>query len=187
MPNENKVSFSDRVWFTMKARIRTSDRLLDNHLHSQFLLVWYTLVSCCLSIILLKYPHFMGNDSDVIMTILSVIILVISLVITNLNFKDRGTEIKKHHIKLLEFYEKTKKIEEKDINDDLREEYSTILNEVDNHKSIDDLFARMKNIDGLTSRIPTCFEKCIYYCYRIIRFILLTFSYLLPFSFFIKA
>jgi|GEM_PF-3250117 len=122
----------------------------------------------------------MGNDSDVIMTILAVIILVISLVITNLNFKERGQELRKHHVKLLEIYEKTKNIDSVDAKQ--KEEYYQLLDEVDNHKTIDDIYARMQNIKGLKSRIPEALEECWYYLYRVTRFILLAFLYLLPFS-----
>ncbi len=160
-----------------------SDRLLANYTHSQFLLVWYTLVSCCLSIILLKHNHFLGDDSDVIMAIFSVIILVISLVITNLNFKERGEALRKHHVKLLEIYEKTKAIDS--VVEGQKVEYYQLLEEVDNHKTIDDIYARMQNLKGLKSRIPEPLEKYWYYLYRTTRFVLLTFLYLLPLSIFI--
>ena len=49
--NEYEEKFSDNVWFTRKARIQSEKRLKRNHIHSQLLLIEYTLLASILSVI----------------------------------------------------------------------------------------------------------------------------------------
>ena len=102
--NEYEEKFSDNVWFTRKARIQSEKRLKRNHIHSQLLLIEYTLLASILSVVTLRYNKILGEDTDILIAVFSIIILVISLVITNLDFNERANSFKINYIQLQEIY-----------------------------------------------------------------------------------
>ena len=179
--NEYEEKFSDNVWFTRKARIQSEKRLRRNHIHSQLLLIEYTLLASILSVVTLRYNKILGEDTDILIAVFSIIILVISLVITNLDFNERANSFKINYIQLQEIYLESKELE-KDNKSlvDVRKLYSKALESIENHELIDDIWARVENSSGLKSRKPTKLEYSYYYGYRFCAFVVLLILYILP-------
>lgn len=174
--------FSDNIWFTRKARIQSEDRLKKQHFHSQLLLVYYTFLAACISIISIKYNHVLGQDTNIIMAIFSIAILVTSLVITTLDFNERSKNFRANYIKLQNIYLRAKAIEKKQ--EDLtpiQKEYELALSSIENHDKIDDLYARIEAFSTLTSRIPTLKEQRLYKFFKIRYYSFLVIFYTLPF------
>lgn len=174
---------SENIWFTRKARIQTSERLLSNDNHSQILLVVYSIVNTCLAVVLMKNIPGTGDNADLSLVIMSVIILVTSLFVANKNFKGRGLSLKNHYIELHRLYFDT--LDAEDNNDTnkiitLRDKYTELLVQEENHATIDDYVFRVFNEKNLTSRKPTKFEKAIVYSYKSLRFLSLTVLYMSP-------
>ena len=175
------ANISDNIWFTRKARIQASERLSSNDNHSQILLVTYSIINTCLSVMLIKKITLLGDNTDLMLVIMSLIILVTSLVVANKNFKGRALSLKAHYIELQRLYFKATDAEDK--KEDLkqiREEYTKLLDIVENHAPIDDIIFRVSNESRLNTRKPTTTEKFKAYSYRLIRFILFATLYLLP-------
>lgn len=68
-------------------------------------------------------------------------------------------------------------------NDQLIDNYFTLLNDVENHKAIDDKIFRVKSQAFLTSRKPTCFDKVNVIFSIFVMYFLTIFLYLFPFLF----
>lgn len=178
-------NLSDNIWFTRKARIQTSERLLSNDNHSQIMLIVYSLISLILSIVLLKNTQAIGAYSDMIGVVMSLIITIISLVIGGKNFKGRGLSLKNHYISLQRLYLRAIDAEANNDLDKLaiiREEYNNILELEENHHSIDDIVFRVLNRQNLTTRKPNKMEILIAYSYKVIRYATIVFIYIFPFA-----
>lgn len=174
---------SDRIWFTRKARIQASERLLMNNHHAQFTLILYSLVNVALSIYMLKEANPVGKNSDITLTIISVCILVLSLFISNIDFKGRAEKLKENYLQLHELNNKADSTtaDESQIN----AEYIKLLANSENHNSIDDKFFRVTNYKFLSSRKPTIPEFIEVIFYIFIRKSLLISIYLAPFALFV--
>jgi hypothetical protein len=165
----------ENIWFTRKARIQASERLSMNGLHAQLILIIYSLANVTFSIAALKYDNFLNGESDIALIIMSVSILVISMYITNIDFKGKSSKFKENYLKLQSLYEVTKTNKT-----DPAEDYIQLLAECDNHKPIDDKYFRVNNNKSLTSRKPTFFEYIEVILYIIIRKTILILLYLAP-------
>ena len=177
------ANISENIWFTRKARIQASERLSSNDNHSQNLLIFYSIINTCLAVMLIKKVTFLGNNTDLILVIMSIIILVTSLVVANKNFKGRSLALKAHYIELQRLYFEATDAEESENKEKLksiREKYTKLLDIVENHTPIDDVVFRVKNRTGLDSRKPTQEEKIMAYSYMVIRFVFLIALYSLP-------
>ncbi|MBZ7661957.1 SLATT domain-containing protein, partial [Klebsiella grimontii] len=146
----------DNIWFTYKARINAHHRLEWLEKHSQFILVWYALFSAVLSIITLRFPKILGDNTDILAAILSVALLGISLVVSNLDFRGRSISMRRNYLALQRLYSDT--TTEQRLTPEQRKKYHELLDEVENHLDIDDKAARVAQL-GLTTRIPTNKEK----------------------------
>ena len=156
-------------------------RLLSNDNHSQLLLVFYSIIITSLSIILVKYPNIIGQESDLILVIMSVIILVTSILIAGKNFKGRALAYKTHYIELQKLYNEALDAEKKNLSmEGVQDKYMALLELVENHTSIDDIIFRVSARDGLTSRKPNWEEICLAYLYKAFRFFYFSLLYLLP-------
>ena len=165
----------NNIWFTRKARIQASERLSMNGLHAQLILIIYSLVNVGFSVAALKYNNFLNGESDIALIIMSVSILVLSMYITNIDFKGKSSQFKDNYLKLQSLYEKAKSTEVEPT-----EEYIQLLSECDNHKSIDDKFFRVTNRSSLSSRKPTPYEYIEVILYITVRKTILIFLYLAP-------
>lgn len=172
-------NLSDKIWFTRKARIQASERLLMNNLHAQFALILYSLVNVALSIFMLKVDNPVGQNSDIALTVISVCILVLSLFISNIDFKGRAEKLKENYLELHKLYEKS--LDNKEDEKKLNEDYISLLSSSENHKTIDDKFFRISNSNSLTSRKPNLMEWIEVICYVFFRKLLLILIYSAPF------
>jgi len=172
-------TLSDKIWFTRKARIQASERLLMNNLHAQFALILYSLINVALSIFMLKIDNPIGQNSDIVLTIISVCILVLSLFISNIDFKGRAEKLKENYLELHKLHDKSLDGEEDE--KILNEAYISLLSSSENHKTIDDKIFRISNSSTLTSRKPNIKEWIEVIAYVFFRKLLLIFIYLAPF------
>lgn len=85
----------DNVWFTYKARIQAHQRLEWLDTHSQFLLVWYAILGAVFSVVTIRHPHVLGANTDILASVLSVAVLGVSLVVSNLDFRGRALVMRK--------------------------------------------------------------------------------------------
>jgi len=167
----------DNIWFTYKARINAHLRLEWLEKHSQFILVWYAIFSAVLSVISIRFPKVLGDNTDIIASILSVALLGISLVVSNLDFRGRAIAMRQNYLSLQRLYYNT--TDGIPLTPEQRDKYYELLDEVENHLDIDDKAARVSQI-GLSSRIPTDNEKKLVKCWKGWRFISTYSFYLLP-------
>jgi len=174
---------SDNIWFTRKARIQASERLLSNDNHSQILLVIYSIINTCLAVILLKNSSMLGGNTDLALVIMSIVILVTSLFVTTKNFKSRAESFKNHYIELQKLYFEALDAEENNSKEDMvkiRKRYTDLLELSENHNTIDDFVFRVLNKNNLTSRKPTVYEILTAYGYMILRLVTIILLYLSP-------
>ncbi len=127
--------FSNDVWITRKARINTSERLKQNDLWSQILIVYYSLFIIMITIIDIKNDNI---NFEILTLILSILILVISVFIFSMNYKERSIKLQTSYIKLRKIY---RNVLEKEKNnesiDELFKEYDSILECTENHSQCD--------------------------------------------------
>lgn len=145
----------DKIWFTFKARIQAHKRLEWLDLHSQYLLVWYAILSGVLAVVTIRYQDVLGVDTDLYAAILSVALLGVSLAVANRDFRGRALLMRKNYLGLQSLYRDI------DVVGALTSEhvklYDDLLAEAENHETIDDRVARVF-ATSLTSRHPTAFE-----------------------------
>ncbi|WP_455757640.1 SLATT domain-containing protein [Sulfurimonas sp.] len=129
------MNFSDRVWKTRKSRINASERLKLNDFISQVLITYYSLFIIVITIVDMK-----NNDInfEVLTLILSILILVISVFIFAMNYKERSLRLQNTYIKIDKISREISKKEK--ANEDLSElerQYDEILECSENHSSCD--------------------------------------------------
>lgn len=179
MLSEAEKKLADKLWFTFKARIRAQERLSRNDLHSQLLLVWYALLSAVLSIVAIRYPKVLGENTDIAAAILAIALLIISLLVTNRDFKGRSIAMRQNYLDIqglhneLTIYDESKKSLE-----DISERYKKILRETENHSGIDDKYFRTFHKNS--TRPVSCSEMAQVWIYLCVRGLVLTALYLGP-------
>ncbi|EFH8878128.1 SLATT domain-containing protein, partial [Escherichia coli] len=156
----------DNIWFTYKARIQAHHRLEWLEKHSQFILVWYAILSAVLSIVTLRFPKVLGDNTDIVAAILSVALLGISLIVSNLDFRGRAIAMRRNYIALQRLYFDITTSQQLSL--EQKEKYFNLLNEVENHRDIDDKISRVTQV-GLKTRIPTQKEKIIVILWILLR------------------
>lgn len=171
----------DKLWFTYKARIEAEARLRNNDLHSQVLLVWYAVVSAVFSIVAIRYPTFLGKDTDIISAILSVALLAISMLVANRDYRGRARAMQSNYISIKNLYEELRSSASGDSNE-FAKRYSDLLDAIENHTPYDDRYSRVFHGDGLTTRRPTCREKILLFSHLTFRVGVAAVLYLAPIS-----
>ncbi|OCQ24059.1 hypothetical protein A7985_05565 [Pseudoalteromonas luteoviolacea] len=165
----------DHIWFTRKARIFASERLLSNNKHSQYILIYYSLLNVIISIYSTKYELILGESTSLHLIIMATSILVLSLIVSNMDYKRKALEFKDNYINLQLL------LEDKSIHISLKwKKYCELLKQTDNHAHIDDLMFRVLNRHTLTSRKPMKREIAHVYLYRLAKQIILALIYLWP-------
>ncbi|EFO3514836.1 hypothetical protein C5Y89_09180 [Escherichia coli] len=167
----------DNIWFTYKARIQAHHRLEWLEKHSQFILVWYAILSAVLSIVTLRFPKVLGDNTDVVAAILSVALLGFSLIVSNLDFRGRAIAMRRNYIALQRLYFDITTSQQLSL--EQKEKYFNLLNEVENHRDIDDKISRVTQV-GLKTRIPTQKEKIIVILWILLRIFITAALYILP-------
>ncbi|MCP5348242.1 MAG: SLATT domain-containing protein [Gammaproteobacteria bacterium] len=187
------MSFSDKVWWTRKARIQTEKLLKSNALHSQILLLWYSFSSVASAIYYLNLDTKSTNPelNGVAWVVFSVLVLCISGFINGLSFKERAGLIKECYETLNGIYQ-----ESKEVNADIKklaEDYDQVVGVCENHSDRDYYLALC--IEHLTKpgkpdpetgfkngldRCPTNYHWFFLGCWYARRAIMLSILYLLP-------
>ena len=171
----------NNIWFTYKARIQAQSRLEYLDTHSQFLLVWYAILGVILAIVSIRYPTILNENTDIYAAILSVALLVLSLVISNRDFRGRSIKMRENYIAMHKLYISSRdKLISKE---KLIADYFKLLSDVENHKDIDDKIFRAKSKASLTSRMPTYFDNVHVLFFISSRLISTIFLYAFPFLF----
>jgi hypothetical protein len=131
------MEFSDKVWWTRKARIQAEKRLLSNAFQSQVLLLWYSFSSVASAVYYLKAVGATNTSeiSGIAWVVFSVLVLCISGFINGLSFKERAGLIKECYETLNGLYQKSK-TENLDVSK-LVGEYDQILGVCENHSDRD--------------------------------------------------
>lgn len=165
----------DNIWFTYKARIQAHKRLKWLDFNSQLLLVWYAIISSILGILVIKHTDILGHDTDILSAVLSVILLGVSLTVTNLNFGIRANRLRDNYLKLQRLYQNI----DKEPTTEQLNKYHDILEESENHNEMDDRIARVF-AKKLETRKPTKNDIYISYLWIIGKYIVATLLYFLP-------
>lgn len=171
---------SDNVWFTYKARIQAHKRLEWLDLHSQFLLVWYAILSTVLSVVSIKHSKVFGEDTDVMAAILAVALLGVSLSVSNRDFRGRALHMRRNYLGLHQLYRSIPK--NTILTSDQSARYDELLNDSENHLEIDDRIARIL-ASQLTSRHPTVFESIHVVFWLLARLVITVSLYAAPIVF----
>lgn len=166
----------DNVWFTYKARIKAQERLEWMDFHSQNLLVWYAILSAVVATLTIRYPNLLGKDTDLLTTVLSVFLLAISLSVANRDFRGRAMLMRRNYQRLHKLYNTMSMAS---ASPEEIETYGNLLRDCENHKSIDDILARI-GATALTSREPSLKEFAIGYGSLIRRYTLTGLLYIAP-------
>lgn len=171
------ASLKDKIWFTYKARMYAHKRLDFYDVHTQFILIWYSLSLVIISVISLRIDKLYGSNTDIIITCLSIIVLILTLTVTTRDFRGRAISMRENYLGLQRLYN------EIDTNvktaSQIADEYHHYLSKGENHYSIDDIAQRVMT-KNLTSRIPSCTENIIFYLSVIIRYTIIFILYILP-------
>jgi hypothetical protein len=178
---------NDKVWFTYKARIRAHERLSRNDFYSQILLVWYALASTVLAIVVIRYPEVLGRNTDVISSVLSTALLVVSMLVTGRDYRGRSLEMRKNYLALQSLHRKLTASPPLLTPADAEQEYQVLLDSLENHAQIDDICARVSVSSTLTSREPSVGETMRAWTYVVTRFTILVACFLLPVALFTYA
>ncbi|WP_170956334.1 SLATT domain-containing protein [Kosakonia sacchari] len=125
--------FSNQIWWTKKARIKAEKRLLRMDAISQSLLLWYSFFLVAYSIITLVVKVASLTETA-IMVALSVLVLLLTLYVNNMRFKERAMLMKQCYEQLGLIYGAIGS--SSDI-DSLKKEFHSILSISENHKEID--------------------------------------------------
>lgn len=174
----------DQVWWTRKARINAEKRLLENQKKIDYLLLWYSLSAVFVSIWQIYSPADSNQPfSSMIFTCFSVFILALSLLNGNCKFSGRAAQFKDNYIALQRLYYKIK--ESNSLENQNHQEYEKLLNVSENHEEIDYLRSLIWEWINTTdksklTRLPQKHHFIIYSFYKIKRYILLLFLFLLP-------
>lgn len=157
--NDGVSTLRDKIWFTRKAWINAESRLLSNELHTQFLMVVYSVYSVCLSVVLLKFKLITDDAFNIFSINLSVVLLGLALYLNTRTFKDRAQQFKNGYIKLQDIDSRLSQISIIVPPVDMIEAYNNqfgrynlLLGETENHSEFDDLYSRYRAGSGLTSR-----------------------------------
>lgn len=157
----------DKVWFTYKARIQAHERLSWLDSHSQMLLVWYAIISAILSVATIRYPELIGNNTDIFSSIMSILLLGVSLTVTNLDFRGRSISMRENYLALQYLYDSRNHVNTPDQSD--IDKYHELLRKVENHKEIDDKAFRASSHISLKSRKPSINDHATVALWRCIR------------------
>lgn len=170
----------DNIWFTYKARIRAQQRLAALDLHSQLLLVWYAVLGACLSIVVIRHAEALGPDTDIISAMFGMAVLVMSLWVTNRDFRGRSIEMRRNYLALHDLYSKATASPSVISPTEVNRAYQELLAAVENHSEMDDKYFRVFHTGVLSSRAPSVADHIQVYCHLVFRVLLLAAIYVGP-------
>lgn len=177
----------NRVWVTKKIRMDAEAIRKRVNIHLEILLTYYSVATLALSVITYKNSD---ENLDTWNLLISIFLLGIVIIVTNLNLENKANEFKKSYILLDQLEAKIDKLifnikhnsakmtfqtaNEEFFN--IKEEYSKILNETDNHSDFDFLSYKV-------SKFPkklTCHELMSYHSKKFFYYIIIVIVFALP-------
>lgn len=173
------MTLIDNIWFTYKSRIAAENRLKSNDFHSQALLVWYALISAIGAIAGIVDSSYLGPKTSFLSALMAVALLVLSLWVTNQDWRGRAIRMRENHLQLMHL--KNKLSAEGVSSEDAADKYHQLLCECENHTGYDFDFFRVFDSGVLKSNNPSAWEFIKTYLKRFFRFIVLMVFYILPF------
>ena len=172
------MALTDKIWFTYKSRIAAENRLKSNDFHSQSLLVWYALISAIGSIASIQNANYLGSSTSFLSSIMAVALLVLSLWVTNQDWRGRSIKMRENHLDLLYLYNLLKENRIEYV--EAAANYHKLLSQCENHKTYDlNYFKAFDSDSGLTTP-ATRYVHFSTYSVRLFRLLVWTFLYGFP-------
>lgn len=141
------MSLENNIWWSKKSKIHQEIRLLKYELHSQLLLIWYSLFTLGASILTASPDNSLNiTINPNLLIIFSILTLVMSCFVTSLNFKERIIKIKNCYENLVSI--DTSKPDASIL-------YSNVLKLCENHSETDYLSAKFNEIYSTKSDLRT--------------------------------
>lgn len=128
----DKENLEKRIWETRKIRINSESRLIRNAHIIDYLIPWYSLNF----IVITLAPFQKNNDWLVFISVCgSLLILITSILMSNMNYKVRAYKMKLHYLELDALLHQLKDLS---INtDDIYHKYNEYLKNIENHTNWD--------------------------------------------------
>lgn len=184
MKEKESVNLENRIWKTYQSRIITATRLLNNSKLLDFYSTIYTICLTLLSVFTLINGDKLINYFSVF---ISIIVMGIVFYGNTMNYKDRYINIKDNYLKLGNLYYKclNERINKNYDMEKIYEEYSNLLNTVENHSKYDYLSYRLNDINE-KGKVPFL-QKFIYWFRKTMLFILKIIIFVIPIFFVIVS
>lgn len=184
MKEKEFVNLENRIWKTYQSRIITATRLLNNSKLSDFYSTIYTICLTLLSVFTLINGDKLINYFSVF---ISIIVMGIVFYGNTMNYKDRYINMKDNYLKLGNLYYKclNERIIKNYDMEKIYEEYSNLLNTVENHSKYDYLSYRLNDINE-KGKVPFL-QKFIYWFRKTMLFILKIIIFVIPIFFVIVS
>lgn len=180
-------NLKDRIWFTRIARIQAEKRLLSNELHSQLLLMFYSVYSIALSVAQLQYKPISDEAASVIGIILSVTLFGLAFHLNGRGFSARAQRLKENYtrlqlllgrIELAECQANPHVLQSTIVS--VQAEYAAAIAGSENHITMDDRCARYPYDQSKLTRPLGRLDYIFILVYRGYRILGLAFLYLSP-------
>lgn len=184
MKEKEFVNLENRIWKTYQSRIITATRLLNNSKLLDFYSTIYTICLTLLSVFTLINGDKLINYFSVF---ISIIVMGIVFYGNTMNYKDRYINMKDNYLKLGNLYYKclNERINKNYDMEKIYEEYSNLLNTVENHSKYDYLSYRLNDINE-KGKVPFL-QKFIYWFRKTMFFILKIIIFVIPIFFVIVS
>lgn len=173
------MTLKNRIWITYKSRIAAENRLKNNDLQTQSLLVWYAFSAAVISVLSIRYPKFLGDDTDIFSAIFSIALLVISLWVTNRDYRGRSLMMRSNHLQMKRLIDQVNWDGDFDLVR-VSNDYSNLLNECENHTSYDYNYFRIIDATNLETNIPSWSDRASLFFFFVIRWGIYSFLYSIP-------
>lgn len=185
MKEKEFINLENRIWKTYQSRIITATRLLNNSKLLDFYSTIYTICLTLLSVFTLINGDKLINYFSVF---ISIIVMGIVFYGNTMNYKDRYINMKDNYLKLGNLYYKclNERINKNYDIEKIYEEYSNLLNTVENHSKYDYLSYRINDINEkgkvpLLQKIIYWFRKTMLLILKIIIFVIAIFFVIVSF------
>lgn len=184
MKEKEFVNLENRIWKTYQSRIITATRLLNNSKLLDFYSTIYTICLTLLSVFTLINGDKLINYFSVF---ISIIVMGIVFYGNTMNYKDRYINMKDNYLKLGNLYYKclNERINKNYDMEKIYEDYSNLLNTVENHSKYDYLSYRLNDINE-KGKVPFL-QKFIYWFRKTMFFILKIIIFVIPIFFVIVS
>ena len=184
MKEKEFINLENRIWKTYQSRIITATRLLNNSKLLDFYSTIYTICLTLLSVFTLINGDKLINYFSVF---ISIIVMGIVFYGNTMNYKDRYINMKANYLKLGNLYYKclNERINKNYDIEKIYEEYSNLLNTVENHSKYDYLSYRLNDINE-KGKVPLL-QKIIYWFRKTMLLILKIIIFVIPIFFVIVS